>query len=672
MDCLRILVVEDDEDDFLLLRQMLQAMEGARVLVGWARTCEEADALLGGEWDAALIDYRLGGRDGLQLVRTHLARARCGPMILLTGVGDRALDLLAMEAGVADYLVKGEVTPRLLERSLRHAMARKAAESALRESEARLEHSVSLLRATLDASFDGIVVTDPRGTITECSRSFKSLWGLPESATVGDVTLHLLRSVWPLTKNPRQFAAQIRRIRSSPEMVSDDVLELEGGRCLERHSRPQRNGDAIVGRVWCFRDVTEERKLQASLLASDRLASMGALASGVAHEINNPLTYLLANLTVLAEELPLVAAAVSKERAEMVAEMLADARHGAERVRVVVRELKVFSRTDDVSIGPVDLQVVLGSAINMAFSEFRYRARLVKEYGADVPLVEGNEGKLSQIFLNLLIHAAHALPEGPLDQNHIRVVTRTDDRGWPVVEIHDNGAGISPEQVAEIFLPFSAAKPSWAGSGLGLSLSLASVRALGGTLEVESEVGRGSTFRVILPAAIPATSEPSSWAPIPPADAGPRGRVLVVDGDRRVATVIGRVLGHAHDVIVATSATEALARITRGETFDLILCDLNALETTGRGLHAQLSARNSSAVEVLVFMTGGTFTRGAGELLERAANEPLDKPIDPSALRAVVRRLLLRSSTRALSASGSPPPPGASSRATEPAPSSEG
>ena len=268
-----------------------------------------------------------------------------------------------------------------------------------------------------------------------------------------------------------------------------------------------------------IRDLSERSELQANLLQADRMAAVGTLAAGVAHEINNPLAYAIANLDVLARRLPGTiervrasaldvspeeAPALEKIAAELVdaAEMLAVAREGVDRVRSIVRDLKTFSRADDVALGPVDLHEVLDSSIGIALNEIRHRALLSREYGA-VPLVEINESRLGQVFLNLLVNAAQAIPEGRAEAHTIRVRTSTDERGRAMVEVTDDGVGIPKHLLGKVFEPFMTTKPVGEGTGLGLFVSRSIVKAAGGEITVESELGKGTRVRLSLPAAPP-------------------------------------------------------------------------------------------------------------------------------------------------------------------------
>jgi two-component system, NtrC family, sensor kinase len=246
------------------------------------------------------------------------------------------------------------------------------------------------------------------------------------------------------------------------------------------------------------RDLTAQKQLEARLVMADRLASVGRLAATVGHEINNPLAFVMANLELSLERLgdgPL-----SAERQREIAEMLREAREGADRVRTIVRDLKVFSRGDSDEITAVDPRRVLDSCANMAKGEIRQRATLVKRY-TETPRVAANESRLGQVLLNLIVNAAHAIPEGSGEHHEIVLSTDTDDRGQVAIGVSDTGSGIPEDMLRHIFEPFFTTKTGGAGTGLGLSICQSIVAALGGEITVDSEVGKGTTFRVALPPA---------------------------------------------------------------------------------------------------------------------------------------------------------------------------
>ena len=264
-----------------------------------------------------------------------------------------------------------------------------------------------------------------------------------------------------------------------------------------------------LGPVWVSvqEDITEERqaqeaaeKLRRQLEIADRMSSLGTLAAGVGHEINNPLTYVISNLHMARKDLRELASALPADRAATLVEMIDEACMGAERVRKIVRGLRAFSRVEEGSPVAVDVVEVLESSISMTLHELRQKARVVRSYDSVDP-VRADEARLAQVFINLLVNAAQAIGEGKAQRNEIRVAVRARPPGMVVVEVADTGHGIAVEHLGRVFDPFFTTKPVGQGTGLGLSISHNIVTALGGTIEVESVAGSGSTFRVALPAA---------------------------------------------------------------------------------------------------------------------------------------------------------------------------
>ncbi len=331
----------------------------------------------------------------------------------------------------------------------------------------------------------------------------------------------------------------------------------------------------------------------------------------------------------------------SDERAAEVSRALDHARDGAERIRDIVRGLKTFSRPENETLMPLAVAPVLDATLAMIANEIRHRGKLVKEYST-TPEVFANEARLGQVFLNLLMNAVQALPEGRDDQNEIRVVVRAASGGdRVVVEVRDNGVGISPQVRGRIFEPFFTTKPVGIGTGLGLAICHGIVTGLGGSLTVESEVGEGSTFRVELPAGRQTMGAVVASTTSPPLRAAPRrGRILVVDDEPIVCFSLERLLSSEGAVVALTSAREALARIQAGERFDVIICDLLMPEMDASALHEELLSVAPEQAERMVFVTGGAFTMRAREFLDRVPNERLGKPFDVDALLTLVRRRL--------------------------------
>ncbi|MEZ4407419.1 MAG: ATP-binding protein [Polyangiales bacterium] len=360
---------------------------------------------------------------------------------------------------------------------------------------------------------------------------------------------------------------------------------------------------------------------------------MGTLAAGVAHEINNPLMYVMTNLEFLSRHLD--ASGDASPRARHAVEQ---AREGAERVRQIVRNLRTFSRGDDDRRGPVSVTQVLESALEMAHNEIRHRARVVRDFDV-VPPVEANEARLGQVFLNLLVNAAQAIPdEGPSEAHEVRVTLRHDlERRRIVAAVRDTGHGIDPEVLPRVFDPFFTTKPVGEGTGLGLAIVHGIVRSLGGDIEVESTPGSGSEFRVYLPVATqpPAPRRRS----VPPPPSGARLRVLIVDDEPNLRSSLALIVGGEHDAFTEGSGRDALARVEAGERFDVILCDLMMPEVSGLDVYETLERVAPDQARRVVFLTGGAFTPRAQEFLGRVPNPRLEKPFDLDELQRLIRKV---------------------------------
>ena len=404
--------------------------------------------------------------------------------------------------------------------------------------------------------------------------------------------------------------------------------------------------DPVRGQVYATaRDLTTEREareareqLQRQLILADRMASVGTLAAGVAHEINNPLAYVIANLDMLAEEMRhMTAGSVAAQMAGYV-EMAGDAREGAERIRKIVRGLKTFSRAEEERRTVIEVRPVLELSIDMAFNEIRHRARLVKDYG-EIPRVEADDARLGQVFINLLVNAAQALPDGGAEANEIRVVTSTDALGRAVIEVRDTGGGIPEGVLGRIFEPFFTTRPVGVGTGLGLFVCHNIITSLGGEITAANLPGRGAVLRVALPGVVDRAEVGAGPTEPAEAPASRRARVLVVDDERAIGVSLARVL-RAHDLTCVTEAREALDLLLSGESFDVILCDLMMPTMSGMDLYEELARLRPQAAERMVFLSGGAFTQAAVAFLERVPNERIEKPFTAATVRALVQRFV--------------------------------
>jgi signal transduction histidine kinase len=395
-----------------------------------------------------------------------------------------------------------------------------------------------------------------------------------------------------------------------------------------------------------------EAETEKQLLRAEHLASLGQLAAGAAHEINNPLAYIHGNLLLLKEQLDEQGSLPSDDLREALEDSLA----GAEQIRRIVRELKTYTRGEEEEIEDVELGDVIDAALKMADAELRHRARVERDY-AGVAAVKANRTRLLQVFLNLVINAAQALDERSKETNTISIVARPrGDR--VVIEVADSGCGMTPDVLSRVTEPFFTTKPVGVGTGLGLSVAHNLITRFGGALEVASTPGAGTRVTVTLRAA----AKPARAEPQPPVDAQPPvedggstrpARILVVDDDAAVARVVSRLLAK-HQVTVVDSGRKCIDLLAHEPDFDLVLCDLMMPDGGGVEVYEALEASRSPMVGRIVFMSGGAFSDRARDFLDRIDNPVVDKPLSREVLNALVTSALETSGRAARSTLGEP------------------
>ena len=515
-------------------------------------------------------------------------------------------------------------TPLRIVGTLMDVSARKQTEQELRR-EALLFESLN----------DGVIFLDLQGSVVDWNSSAERLFGYSKGEVLGRAWSDVLK----LSEHNLQatvLAALKRYGRWSREVVA---LRKDGSETFcEVTVVPLRDAEGRhIATIAVHRDIGERRAMQAQLLVASRLASVGTLAAGVAHEINNPLAFVNANILYLADELERFRSSVGPATDEIL-QLVAETRQGVERIGLIVRDLKAFSRVDSEDTSAVvDVRKVLAFAEKMAGKEMRQRARVVRDI-QPVPMVKANESRLGQVFLNLLLNAAQAIPDGAATENEIRIRTRTDGLGRAVVEVSDTGRGIPEDLRARVFDPFFTTKPVGEGTGLGLSICLGIVRSLGGEILLESEVGEGSTFRVALPPHQPErTTVVFPNAELPPLQ---RVKLLVVDDEPYICTAIQRLLRREHRVTALTTVREALALLESGERFDVILSDLMMPEQNGEDFYKELNRVAPDQARRMIFMTGGAFTPRSEEFLRSSPVPQVAKPISLEMLQGAIRQVV--------------------------------
>jgi signal transduction histidine kinase/ActR/RegA family two-component response regulator len=372
--------------------------------------------------------------------------------------------------------------------------------------------------------------------------------------------------------------------------------------------------------------------------SSERMASLGRLAAGVAHEINNPLAYVLGSIELLERGLSEIG--VLHPEAARTGEIIVDAqsaltnaKEGVERIRSIVKDLTTFSRAVPDSRRPVDIEAVLESTLNLTWNELRHRVRVVKHF-AGVPDLLGDEGRLAQLFINLILNAAQAIPA---DRQGVVTISTASEGGSVSITVADDGVGITPTDLPYVFEPFFATERSaWApgdpcrpehgGAGLGLAICRNIVTALGGTITVTSAPGAGTRFTVTLLAAGDTPVEGNQARNMERVTS--RARILIIDDEPLLGQTLRFAFQEKHDVEVAASGRDALERLGKDSSYDLVLCDLMMPDVSGEHVFHAVSEHAPWLLPRFVFMTGGAFTERAQEFLARFPGRQLEKPFN--------------------------------------------
>jgi signal transduction histidine kinase len=381
-----------------------------------------------------------------------------------------------------------------------------------------------------------------------------------------------------------------------------------------------------------------------------RLSSLGTMAAGVAHELNNPLAVVVANAELVAMQLKrqvldLRSGKLTLPNAERLDETLeahAELQSAAAHIARVVANVRAFARPPATFAGHADVARALDWAIEQCTDVLLGRAELVKLVES-VPSVRLEQHRLCQVLVQLLTNAAQALEGARPGAGEIRVQVRLEAGSRVSIEVADTGSGMRPEVLERVFEPFFTTRPVGHGTGLGLSICHGIVSAAGGTLSAESAPGKGSVFRVLLPAVPGSTASgvrPRSRQPEAPSSTS-RRRILVVDDEPALLRSMRRMLSE-HEVVCSDNAEDALRLLDEGAHFDVIVSDLMMPGMTGIELYDELQRKYPEDARRVVFVTGGALNATLDTFLSSIPNRRLEKPFIGDDLRRTIVEMLGR------------------------------
>ena len=504
-----------------------------------------------------------------------------------------------------------------------------------------LKQSVSLLRATLDATADGILVVDSNGKIVDFNTRFTELWRLPEEVLATREDRRALEFVHDQLQNPQAFLETIEELYANPAAESFDVLEFKDGRVFERYSKAQVIEDTAVGRVWSFRDVTSQRKLEDELLKTQKLESLGVLAGGIAHDFNNILTAVMGNISL---------ARMRVEAGDKLDKWLGAAEKATERAKDLTQQLLTFSKGG----APVKQVISLEQSIRESAS-FALRGTAVKSafrFAGDLWPVEADEGQMVQVFNNLIINACQAMSAGGIItiaaanvQIHARDSLPLPAGNYVKITVADQGSGIPVDHLRRIFDPYFTTKEH--GSGLGLAVTYSVIRNHGGHIQVESESGVGTTFTIFLAASDRVIDV---VVPVDEVRIAGKGRVLLMDDEDVVVAVGSEMLMElGYDVEIALDGAAAIEKFAKasetGKPFDVVLLDLTIPGAMG-GKEAIGYIREIDPCVWAIVSSGYSNDPVMAEFTDYGFNSVVSKPYKVAELGRALQRDVCRSTER--------------------------
>ena len=471
----KILIVEDDEDDFILARELLEEIDSFEFDIEWAANYDIGiEKICEFRHDIYLIDFRLGSKTGIDLIKEAISKDCRNPMILLTGQDSRETDNEAMKQGAADYLIKGELQSQLLERSIRYAISRSKTLKELHDKEVKY-------RNLFEKSIDAIFVTDTDNRFEEINEALVRLFGYEKE--------HLLTlKIDALFKNQEDMLTYKKTLRDKKQIRGYEVvMQCRNDEELICEITSNALSDAegnIMGYQGIIHDASERKKAEQELLIAEKLSMTGKLVRTIAHEVRNPLTNIGLSMEQLKEALS------DKPDSSLYTDIID---RNTNRINQLITELLDSSRPKELKLEKVKLNDIIEDTLKYSYDRIHLRGlKLEKQFGETPPAMLDKEN-LKIALLNIVLNAIEAV-----EDNEGKLIITSGSEGQKVfVGVEDNGVGISPENIKKLFDPFFSGKNG--GMGLGLTSARNIIFSHSGKVHVKSEPGKGTRFLISFP-----------------------------------------------------------------------------------------------------------------------------------------------------------------------------
>ncbi|AFZ11945.1 PAS/PAC sensor hybrid histidine kinase [Crinalium epipsammum PCC 9333] len=562
-DRARVLLVDDDEDDYILTAEWLSEIQRAKFTLEWVATYDAAlEIIAKKEHDVYLLDYRLGEYNGLELLQEAIALGCQAPIILLTGQGDHEIDLIAMKAGAADYLDKSKLGAQLLERSIRYAIERKQSEHKIREQ-----------AALLDIATDAIFVQDLENRILFWNKGAEHLYGFSVTEALNQNVNQLLykQAEEALLEIEQQLTANGEWQGELNQFTKDGKKIIVQSRWTLVEDQQQKPKSILVVNT----DITEKKQLELQFLRTQRMESLGTLAGGIAHDLNNVLAPILMAVQLLQLKL------LDHQSQEWLEILENNVKRGANLVKQVLS----FARGYEGDRATLQIRHIIAEIKQIAKETFPKSIEIYTDISSELWTVSGDATQLHQILLNLCVNARDAMPDGGklsitaeniyIDESYARINIDAKVGYYVVITVSDVGTGINSEIIDKIFDPFFTTKELGKGTGLGLSTAIGIIKSHGGFIKVYSEIGKGTQFKVFLPAVEVSETQVEQHQQND-LRSGQGELILVVDDEEAICQVTKLSLEvGGYQVITAKDGVEAITLYAQHkEEIRLVLADM--------------------------------------------------------------------------------------------------
>lgn len=627
MDNPRILVVEDEAITAMDIRTRLEKLQ--YTVVDTLFTGEEAVVVAtNSKPDLILMDIVLKGEmDGTEAASIITSKLHI-PIIFLTAYNDNKTFNRAKMSLPYGYLTKPFETQDL-QIAIELALYRRDMELKLAIAE---QHYATLM----DNASCGIVSHDRNGNILDINKMGETLFGEVKNVIVGkDFKSYVIpseREYYKVMLNKVTVERSISSHEGHFLQSNGNIIDLEfSSACVNI-------GDKEI-LLTILTDMTETNQLRKQSMLNEKLATIGTLSAGIMHEINNPLSWMLTNLSLLSKKLAKLEYDQNKTLGQEFKEITEETLDGAKRIQDIVFSLKGFAHADEDEFTPTDINKVLLTTIKMVSGESKQRAKIETEFQSNLPLALINSGKLQQVFLNIVINAIQAFPEGKIDNNLIRINTSLVNNKI-IIEMMDNGEGIPPENISKIFDPFFTTKPAGKGSGLGLSICHDIINSFRGNLSVKSALGEGTTFTISIPMLLNLDMDSLVNTKLSKDENTRRFKLLIIDDEPILLKTLKRVLSPSYDVTTIEGGRNALEILNKDAyQFSVIISDLNMPEVSGADLYRYVTIQYPGIERRFIFISGIILTAVQDAFLKSITNSTLKKPLQQNELLDTIRKI---------------------------------